>query len=140
MNLQQIVSSPMTRCRETADAFAKASALPCTIDRAVTEIPTPEGIEDRITWLRGVMSSVWTEAPALVQDWRSRLIDTVAGLPEGTVVFTHFVAINAIVGALCNEEQVTVFRPNYCSCTVLRQNKDTLEVIQRGESLPTKVL
>lgn len=138
--ITQAITSPMARCQETASFFAKASRLAMTIEPAVTEIPTPSDIEDRVPWLRGLMSGQWSDAPDLVKNWRHGLIDTLMALPDETVVFTHFVAVNAVVGSVEGTDNVTVFRPNYCSVTKLDNTTGALHLVERGQSLETKVL
>lgn len=138
--ITQAITSPMARCQETASYFAKASNLPLTVQPAVTEIPTPSDVTERVPWLRGLMSGKWNDAPDLVKTWRNGLIDTLAALPDKTVVFTHFVAVNAIVGSVEGTDTVTVFRPNYCSVTKLDNTSGTLRLVERGQSLETKVL
>ena len=61
-------------------------------------------------------------------------------LPDETVVFSHFIAINAIVGFLSDSPSVTVFRPNYCSITTLEKTANGLALVELGESLDTRVL
>ncbi|MFN3211526.1 MAG: histidine phosphatase family protein [Henriciella sp.] len=134
------ITSPMARCQETASFFANTSGLDLAIEPAVTEIPTPSDVTDRVPWLRGLMSGEWKDAPDLVRAWRQGLIDKLSGLPDGTVVFTHFVAINAIVGHLEGTNTVTVFRPNYCSVTKIQKRDGALKLVERGDSLETKVL
>ena len=134
------ITSPMARCQETASFLAKSSGLALQVEPAVTEIPTPSEVTDRVPWLRTLMSGQWNEAPDLVQDWRRNLIDTLTSLPNETVVFTHFVAVNAVVGSIEGTDNVTVFRPNYCSVTKLDNTSGVLRLIERGQSLETKVL
>ncbi|MEM9572863.1 MAG: histidine phosphatase family protein [Pseudomonadota bacterium] len=138
--ISTIHSSPMQRCQETAEAFARLSGIDLVIEPKVTEIPTPQEVDDRVSWLQQLMSGNWSDAPELVQSWRRDLIETVSALPDETVVFTHFVAINAIVGHLEGSDSVTVFRPNYCSQTKLQRQGDRMTLVERGESLVTKVL
>ena len=140
LGIDLAISSPMTRCQETAQAFADVTDLNLKIEANVTEIPTPSDITDRVPWLRNLMSGAWSDAPQLVQTWRHHLIRTVSQLPPHTAVFTHFVAINAIVGHLEKTDAVTVFRPNYCSLTKLEPITTGLKLVERGESLETKVL
>ncbi len=139
-NVERIYTSPMARCQETAQAFATLSGMPPTIEPKVTEIPTPGDVTDRVPWLRALMAGDWSESPGLVQDWRANLIETVSALPDNTVVFTHFVAINAIAGHLEGTDRVTVFRPNYCSLTQIERLGDNIRLAARGESLDTKIL
>lgn len=135
-----LLTSPMQRCQDTAAAFAELSGLPARIEPRVTEIPTPDDVEDRRTWLRALMAGTWADTPDLVQTWHHELLETVNALPSDTVVFSHFIAINAVVGSLTGSDQVTVFRPNYCSVTVLDRDGDELRLVERGESLETRVL
>ena len=50
----KVVSSPLRRCRETAQPTADALGVKIEIDERVGEIPTPAGIAiaDRGAWLR----------------------------------------------------------------------------------------
>lgn len=138
--ITRAITSPMARCQETASYFAKASGLDLAIETAVTEIPTPSDVTNRVPWLRALMSGQWNDAPDLVKDWRSALIDTLTTLPDQTVVFTHFVAVNAVVGSVEGTDNVTVFRPNYCSVTKLDNTSGALRLVEVGQSLETKVL
>jgi len=139
-SIQAALTSPMRRCQETAAPFAHQEPLELSIEPRVTEIPTPGDIVDRVLWLRSLMSGEWDATPKLVQDWRQTLIDTVSALPENTVVFSHFVAINAIVGHMEGSNKVTVFRPNHCSITQVKPTESGLKLIRRGEEAGTKVL
>lgn len=140
LGIERAFSSPMARCQETGHAFATLSGLDLVIEPKVTEIPTPADVTDRVPWLQSLMAGNWTEAPDLVQSWRRALIDTVSALPAHTVVFSHFVAINAIVGHLEQTDKVTVFRPNYCSVTHLNITPTGIVLAARGDSLETKIL
>lgn len=139
-DIKHAITSPMSRCQETASFYAKQTGTSLTIEPTVTEIPTPADIADRVAWLRELMSGNWGDAPELVADWRNGLLETLSNLPDETVVFTHFVAINAVIGHVEDTDTVTVFRPNYCSVTKLDNQDGTLRLIERGQSLETKVL
>lgn len=134
------ISSPMQRCRETARPFEARAGLMARVVPEVSEISTPAGIEDRVAWLRGLMAGTWTEAGADLVAWRMRMAETVAGLPDGVAVFSHFVAINALVGALEGDDRVTVFRPGHCSVTRLERCGGVLRVAEYGSESATRVL
>ncbi|MDJ0922458.1 MAG: histidine phosphatase family protein [Henriciella sp.] len=139
-SISSIISSPMQRCQDTAAAFCDVSGLALNTHLNVSEIPTPGGIKDRVSWLRTLMGGTWTEAPPVVQDWRTNLIETVEALPDQTVVFSHFVAINALVGHLEGSTNVTVFRPTHCSVTRLKRDENGLNLVQRGSEATTQIL
>ena len=134
------ISSPMQRCRETARPFEALAGLTAKIVPDVSEISTPAGIDDRVAWLRGLMAGTWTEAGADLSAWRSRMSETVTNLPDGVAVFSHFVAINALVGALEGDDRVTVFRPGHCSVTRLERRGGVLRVAEYGSESATRVL
>ena len=66
--------------------------------------------------------------------------DTVAALPDGTAVFSHFVAINAIVGQITGQRDVLVFRPGHCSITLLEKTEAGLKLDKLGDEGATRVL
>ena len=73
--------------------------------------------------------------------WREGALEAVNALPDGTAVFSHFVAINAIVGKILDNEDVLVFKPGHCSITILeRDTSGNMQVKALGQSVETKVL
>ena len=49
-----VVSSPLRRCRETADAYTQITGQVARIEPRIAEIPSPTGVAlvDRTEWLR----------------------------------------------------------------------------------------
>lgn len=136
-----ILSSPMQRCRQTAAPLGRTLGLIPVITTEVSEIPTPANLEtDRVTWLKALMAGTWTQAPPLIQEWRQALVDKISTLPDNTVVFSHFVAINAVVSALEGRDEAVIFRPTYCSQTLLSRRDGVLNVERRGDEAATRVL
>ncbi len=138
--IRQIVSSPMQRCRETSGPLSRHLGLDPSIVPQVSEIGTPANTPDRVSWLRGLMGGTWTEAGDAYTQWRADMGAYVSGLPPGTVVFSHFVAINALCGLLEEDDRVTVFRPGHCSVTRLEWQGGRLRVAEYGSEAATRVL
>jgi len=136
----QMLSSPMRRTRETAEPLMKAWNVEPTIDAGVSEIPSPtEDLTERTKWLRAMMPGFWgTQTPA-IQSWRANVVRALTDLPQDTVIFTHFIAINAAVGAATGNDKVTVFRPDNCSVTLLRSVVDELQLLELGAEGETRV-
>ncbi|MFN4184929.1 MAG: histidine phosphatase family protein [Hyphomonas sp.] len=134
------ITSPMQRCRETAQPFEARAGLTARVVPEVSEIATPAGIEDRVSWLRALMTGTWTDAGADLVAWRLKMSQTVSELPDGVAVFSHFVAINALVGALEGDDRVTIFRPGHCSVTRLERRGGALRVAEYGSESATRVL
>jgi broad specificity phosphatase PhoE len=138
-----VVSSPLRRCRETAQPTAEALGVTAQIDPAVGEIPTPRALSaaERGPWLQGAFQGTWK---AIQGDfdydvWRGQLAASLVARGD-TAVFSHFVAINAVVSSLLGIEDVLAFRPDHCSITVLETDGKTLRLIQQGAEAATGVL
>jgi len=138
LGARSLISSPMQRCRDTAAPFAKHLGIDARVEPAVSEIVTPEMVDDRVTWLRNLMGGHW---PDDMLPWCQSARGAVEALPDGTAVFSHFVAINAIVGQLQDKPDVLVFKPGHCSVTILARNSQgNLCLKQLGEEAATRVL
>ena len=136
---KRAITSPLARSRETAAQFEKLMETHARIETGVGEIITPPGIEDRVTWLRGVMAGTWTEAGPELMAWRQNVLASVEKLQDETAVFSHFVAINALVGLLSNDDRVVVFKPGHASITKLDRRGGRLVVTQLGAEAATVV-
>jgi len=138
----RVVSSPMRRCRETAQPLAEALGVVVEVDPAVGEIPTPAlAAEDRSGWLRQAFRGLWREIEGELNydAWRR----SVAGalLPRGgAAVFSHFVAINGVVTAIADEPKVIAFQPDHASVTVLESNGKALTLVAKGREAQTQVI
>jgi broad specificity phosphatase PhoE len=135
-----VYSSPLQRCRETAQPLAAIWGVSPIISADVGEIPSPPlSLAARQTWLRNAMASTWAglmqSAPAGSPDfdaWRAGLLDAVRAMPADAVVFSHFVAINAIVGAAQASELMVCFRPDHASVTTIEVAGDRISVRELG--------
>lgn len=136
-----LVSSPLARARETADALAGLWRVPVRTEPRVGEIPSPEpGLAERARWLRAVMTRRWRDLDDSLHGWRDGVVEALAGLAGDTVVFTHFVAINAAVGVATADDRVVVFHPDNASVTVLANDSGTLTLIRKGREADTRVV
>ena len=138
-----VVSSPLARCRETAEPTARALGVDVEIDPAVGEIPTPAALapDARPEWLRQAFQGRWQDiAGDLDYDAWRRTIATSLITRGDTAVFSHFVAINAIVSHLTGDDRVVGFRPDHTSITILETDGRTLQLIERGREASTGVL
>jgi broad specificity phosphatase PhoE len=138
-----VVSSPLRRCRETARAFADALNVETEIVTEVGEIPTPRSLASaaRGEWLRKSLSGNWSDIDGdLDYDrWRRAVFDAVRFRP-GAAIFSHFVAINAVLSVIEGRDEVISFRPDHTSITVLDTIGDEMRVLERGREAATSVL
>lgn len=139
----RVVSSPLRRCRETAEPTAAALGVEIEIDARVGEIPTPVALslEERGPWLRKSFAGTWAEIEGdLDYDaWRREIAASLVKRGN-TAVFSHYVATNAVVSQLLNVPQVLAFRPDHASITVLETDGETLRLIEKGREAATGVL
>ena len=139
----RVVSSPLRRCRETAAPLAEALGVQIEIDPGVGEIPTPAGVSatDRSAWLRTAFGGRWREIEGDLdyEVWRRGIAASL--LTRGsTAVFSHFVAINAVLSTIAEDERVVSFRPDHASISVLETDGQSLTLIAKGREASTGVL
>jgi broad specificity phosphatase PhoE len=138
-----VVASPLRRTRETAAAIAAALGVDVAVEPAVGEVVAPpehQGLAARGPWLQRAMAGTWADLGEELDSWRSGVVGALLALPGDTVVVTHFVAINAAVGAALGDGRVLCFRPGNCSTTILRAGDDGLHVARLGTDAVTEVL
>jgi len=135
----RLISSPMLRAQETGRPLAQRLGREVTIIEAFREIPTPVPLAERQTWLKSVARQTWSEQHALVCEWRQSLLAQLRDIQHPTVVFTHFMVLNAIVADLSARDRVVCFLPDNASITTLQWSEDTLQVVELGRELQTRV-
>jgi broad specificity phosphatase PhoE len=130
-----ILSSPLKRAQETAAPLARHWNRTPAIVHAVAEIPSPKGmsLEERAVWLRKLMAGPWRDVTPELAQWRAACIAAVAGLKEDVVIFSHYVAINVLMGAAVSDDRVVVFSPANCSVTVFDNSGGKLTLLDKGE-------
>ena len=140
---KRVVSSPLRRCRETAEPTAEALGEAIEIDARVGEIPTPAALsaDERGPWLRKAFAGTWAEIEGdLDYDaWRRELTASLAARGD-TAVFSHYVATNAVVSQLAGVSEVLAFRPDHASITVLETDGTGLTLVAKGREASTGVL
>lgn len=135
----QLVSSPLARARETAAPLARELDRPVRLNEAFREIPAPVPLPQRQTWLRQFMQETWDPQPDSLHEWRARGFGQLLELREPTVVFTHFLVINALVGQVLERAETLCFWPDNASITHLRHTGQTLELVELGREMETVV-
>jgi broad specificity phosphatase PhoE len=138
-----VVSSPLRRCRETAQPLADALGLALEIEPAVGEIPTPVALSlaERPDWLRSAFTGAWGEIEGDIdyEAWRKQVAEAVARRPNAAI-FSHFVAINAVFSVITGDDQVIGFRPDHTSMTTLAVEDGALILVARGDEAVTGIL
>jgi broad specificity phosphatase PhoE len=135
-----LITSPLKRARETVAPFEKRWGLTARIEPGVGEIPSPtEDLQARTTWLHQALRGRWRDLPQFYQAWRQSVVASLLALDTPTVVTTHFVAINAVVGVAAGDDRMVCFEPDHCSCTVLEIVDGALQLVALGRQRPTQI-
>ncbi len=136
-----VLSSPLRRTQETAAPLASRWSVTPLIEARIAEIPSPAGLglSERGAWLQAAMQSTWGSLDPVFLRWRDDVVAALLSLPADCIVFSHFVAINAAVGAAMGDDRMVVFRPDNCSETVLESSDGKLRVVSLGAEGETRV-
>ena len=136
-----VVTSPLQRTRQTAAAFEKRWKVQSRIEPAVAEIPSPtQDLQARADWLRQAMRGRWSALATRYREWREQVVAALLALRTTTVVTSHFIAINAAVGAATQDDRVICFEPDNCSCTRLEVRDGRLHLVELGRQRETRIL
>ena len=143
------ISSPLNRCKETASLALEKKYLEILINDNFRELPSPTlDLEKRVNWLRRILPLTW---PELLRDketidsrvnftqWKANIMSNIYSLKKHTIIFTHFVVINTVIGEILKSDKIVNFHPSNCSITEISKIKDKLKIVKIGKSLESKV-
>jgi broad specificity phosphatase PhoE len=136
-----VVTSPLRRCRETAAPLAAAWEMVPVVDEAVAEIPSPVDVpmDERVAWLRAAITKEWADLGPRYTTWRDAVVARLVAFTEPAVVVSHFVAINAVIGAAVGDDRVVIRRLDNCSRTVVEVDGDRLRLVDAGHEADTLI-
>jgi broad specificity phosphatase PhoE len=136
-----IAVSPKLRTRQTAAPIERTWQVPARVEPRIAEIPSPTGEGSvRAAWLKEVMQRRWSELDGFLQAWRSDVLNALRELSTDTIVVSHFIAINVVVGYALGDDRVVVFRPDNCSCTLVAVFGDSFKLVELGAEATTRTL
>jgi broad specificity phosphatase PhoE len=136
-----IVTSPLLRCRMTAVPLAEAWDVVPVVAPEVAEIPSPEGVPmgERTGWLRAAMTGTWAELGERYTSYRDGVRAFVAALGTDTVVVSHFVAINVVIGACLDDDRLVIRRLDNGSVTTVDVVDDRFALVEGGHEADTLI-
>ncbi len=112
--------SPLRRTVETAAPLLARWGTEAVLDPVVAEIPSPSpDLAEREAWLRTALAGRWSDLDARFTEWCDALLAHLAALPVDAVIVTHFVAINAVLGACRGDDRLVVVPVANTSVTVV---------------------
>lgn len=136
-----LLCSPLRRTRETAAPLAQAWGVAPAIEPRVGEIQSPtDDLAERGAWLRGALAGSWADLGREHHIWRGALLACLGDLEQETTVVTHFVAINAVLGAALGDDRLIVRSVANASTTVVDHQGDRIVLVGEPGEAPTMVL
>lgn len=126
----EVVTSPLLRCQQTAAEYERVTGVGARVETRIAEIPSPTGVDmsDRVTWLRRAMQGTWAELVARDGDayakFRDELLAWARAVRRDTIAFSHFVAINAVIGAALGDDRLVIRSLDNASVTVIEVDVD----------------
>ncbi|MEM1141543.1 MAG: histidine phosphatase family protein [Pseudomonadota bacterium] len=135
----RLISSPLARAQQTAEPLADLLQQDFVIDDRIREIPSPVPLSERQDWLRTFMTQHWSQQPPELHHWRDQILEALLEQTADAVLFTHFLVINAVVGACGERDETLVVWPANASITELEVVGDQIIVKQLGEQMRSVV-
>ncbi|UCB50406.1 MAG: histidine phosphatase family protein [Deltaproteobacteria bacterium] len=129
-----VITSPLLRALETAEPLSNLWGCPHRIEQRFGEIPSPiKDLMGRAQWLQDVMGERWSNLGEDLRSWRHSVFEALLSLDADTVVFTHFIVINVVVGAATGDDRLVCFWPDNGSITIVEADGSRLRLIERGD-------
>lgn len=134
-----VISSPLRRAQETAEAFATKRGVSVQTDIRFSEVRSPVPLSGRKVWLQAFMSQDWSEQSDDLVAWRDDIIAGLKACEGPTVIFCHFLVINAVVAEIEGKSSVLQVYPANASYHELSLVDDRLALVRLGEQMETRV-
>jgi broad specificity phosphatase PhoE len=136
-----IVTSPLRRARQTAAPLEARWGITASVAAAVGEVPSPDGVPAaaRPEWLRSVMAGTWTALGPRYLQYRDDAVAFLCSLGHDTVVTSHFVAINAAIGAAVGGDRMVFLALDNGSVTVMDAGPGGLALVEGGSEADTLI-
>ena len=66
-------------------------------------------------------------------------MNNIYSLNKDTIIFTHFVVINTVIGEILKSNKIVNFQPSNCSITEISKTNNKLKLVKLGKSLETRI-
>lgn len=130
----ELFTSPLKRAQETAEPLSGTWGKPAAIETRVREIPS-EGIAlaDRGEWLSRIVSGRWSQVDGEQSRWRDALLQCLLQANTPRIYFSHFIAINVVVGAITEDDRVVCVFPKNTAVFRFANEDGELSIVELGE-------
>ena len=135
-----MMTSPLRRARDTAHPLERHWNTMAIVDSGVGEVPAPtDDLAARGAWIREALGQTWTDLGPRYQSWRTMVTELLLRIRVDTVVVTHFVAINAVIGHATEDDRVMCAPVGNASVTIVDHDHHTFSLVEVGAQGATVV-
>lgn len=140
-----VYTSPLLRCRQTSEPLSERWNTTAVVEPRVAEIPSPEGyaLDSRVDWLRAAMAGTWSQLAASdgerYAEYRRSVCRALLEMPHDAVVFSHFIAINVVIGEALGDDRLVVASLDNCSVTTVTVQDDRFVLDEIGREADTLI-
>ena len=85
------------------------------------------------------MDGTWSDLGGEFVAYRDHLVERIAAIEHDTVVFSHFIAINAIIGACSGDDRLVIRTLDNTSITTVDVTDGVLTLVEGGAEADTTV-
>jgi broad specificity phosphatase PhoE len=96
-------------------------------------------MDERVAWLRAAITKEWADLGPRYTTWRDAVVARLVAFTEPAVVVSHFVAINAVIGAAIRDDRVVIRHLDNCSRTVVDVDRGRLRLVAAGHEADTLI-
>lgn len=72
-------------------------------------------------------------------NWLKNILTEISNIKKPTLIFSHFMVINVIVGEILKSNKLVIFNPDNCSVTKITSKNKGLRIIERGREFTTTI-
>ncbi|MEK9650305.1 MAG: histidine phosphatase family protein [Gammaproteobacteria bacterium] len=130
----QIISSPRKRAIETAESLGNILKKPIKIKLEFNEIPSHKA-KQKSLWLKRVAITPPLRLPNYLILWQKEILQNLLTLEQDTIIFSHFMVMNAIYAKLHKTRQLVSIQPAYTSqMHLIKKNNDLIFISLSNEN------
>ena len=136
----KFISSPRERAQVTSSFLSSKLNKVIEINDVFDEIPA-KGVllEDKMEWLKSIASMPIKDLPISVQKWNEKIIDTILSINQDSIIFTHFMVMNAVVAYAKQFSKLVNISPDYTSTIKITAKDSQIISLKVGNQKKTKI-
>ena len=109
-------------------------------DEIFIEIPSKNIVQDKKQdWLKSIIQTKRDDLPDFIESWSDDIYLKSKSFKENTIVFTHFMVINALLSRLAKKNTLMYFYPNYTSVVKVGIKNNAFEYFSTEENKKTSI-